>query len=115
METRKGNMKPSEWLSQIDGHSALNVEEAKADYEKETGEKWPAYLKGTPAKKLLAEGRENYKGLQVWDGPEKAHVAAGWEIAGALADQFVPDFHPQCSGRGSRFREYLNALRHAGK
>ncbi len=107
--------KISEWLSGFDGHDAIDVEMAREDFEKETGETWPPYLKGTPAKKELAEGKKHFKGLQSWNGLPTAHILAGYQVAQALAGEVLDGFYPKCEGRGSRFRECIEALRKAGQ
>ncbi len=107
--------KISEWLSGFDGHDAVDVEAARVDFEKATGETWPLYLKGRPVQKELADGKKSFKGLQTWNGSPAANIVAGYQVAQALTDQFLEGFYPKCEGRGSRFRECIEALRKAGQ
>ena len=107
--------KLSAWLSDFDGHTALCVELAKPEFEKETGVEWPVYCTGTKAKVLLREGKKNYKGLQVWNGDPEHHVLGGWQLASALADKYAKCFSAHSIGRGSAFAECVDALRKAGR
>lgn len=107
-------MKISEWLCKYDGHTALDVDHAKKSFERKTGKKWPKFCEGRPVQELLEEGRQNYKGLQVWGGKPDAFVIGGWQVAGALSHEYVPNKYPQSMGRGQMFAEYVDILRKAG-
>jgi hypothetical protein len=106
--------KVSDWLSKFSGHSALWVEKCRETFEKETGKPWPEQLTGRPVQELLAEGKRDFKGLQVWEGPSDAHVMGGWVAASVLADIYAKGFSAFSIGRGSAFRECLDALIKAG-
>jgi hypothetical protein len=113
-KTKAKVRKISDWLSDFSGHSAIDVRLAKIAYEKETGRDWPRNIKGRPVQQLLKEGREHYKGLQVWNGRTDARVVAGWSLASAITHTYLPKFWPVSDGRGSMFAEYLDALIKAG-
>jgi hypothetical protein len=106
--------KISEWLSDYDGHCGLHAEAAKVEFEKETGKRWPEHLKGQPVQKLLKQGRKDPKGLHVWNGPKDAHVLGGWQVAASLAAHYAKGYSSPSLGRGSEFRDCLEALRKAG-
>ena len=106
-------MKISEWLNDLDGHSACDAEILAADFRARVGAAWPAYLKGTPVKILLRQGKRDPKGLAFWTGRKDARVLAGYEVARALAATYVA-FQSKCLGRGSEFRDCLDALRKGG-
>lgn len=105
--------KVSDWLSTIDGHSALSVELSRPAFEKATGKKWPKYLTGRPVKQVLKEGRQDFKGLQYWAGDPKHHVIGGWQVAAALASEYAKGFSSNCLGRGFAFRECVEAIKEA--
>jgi len=105
--------KISEWLGEMDGHTALSVELARPAFEKATGKTWPDYLKGEPVREVLERAKDDIKGLQYWKGDASHHVIGGWQIACALAEEYVK-FHSSKLGRGSAFRDCLEALRGAG-
>jgi hypothetical protein len=107
-------IKVSAWLNQFDGHAAIDVAMAKEDFEKATRERWPEFLKGRPVKEVLTEGKLNPKGLQEWRGQATAHIVAGYQLAETMTRKYLEDFYPKCEGRGSRFRECVEALAKAG-
>lgn len=106
--------KASEWLSEFDGHSALDADECRKSYEEETGLVWPHHLKGRPVAEALQEGRKDPKGLQAWEGPVTAKVLAGYQVARAISGVLIPGFYSNKLGRGSEFRDYVEALKTAG-
>jgi hypothetical protein len=105
-------MKISEWLEQFDSHDIIASQEAKDDFQKETGKApvWPEYSRKQIRQAIADRGL----GGHVTVGPMQTKMANLWEVAEALATRYANFGGSPYEGRGRRFRAAIEALRLAG-
>ena len=105
-------MKISEWLLQIDSHAICGSQDAKDDFQKETGQcpTWPEHTREQTARGIKERGL----GGSVMVGPSRTMMCFGWEMAEALARKYA-EFGGSCyEGRGRRFWAAIEALQAKG-
>lgn len=103
-------MKLSEWLDTIGSHLIYDHKELAADFKEKTGlvPSWPVHTAGETKRAIEARGL----GGELDKRPKPA--AWGWEIGESLAAHYADFQGSNKFGRGSRFREAVDAVRKAG-
>ena len=103
-------MKASEWLEGFDSHGIYDAKRIAQDFKKKTGLDpcWPVHS----AKEMV--GMIEARGLG-GDFHGTTPAVSGYEIAEALAETLAKSCtHQSFHGRGSRFRDAMQALKENG-
>jgi hypothetical protein len=103
--------KVSEFLGELDPWSIYTHDELAADYKEQTGREptWPTYTERETRRTMHNRGL----GGTIKPAGGK-RLAYGYSVAVHLACELVPDFRSTKMGRGSAFREAVEALAKAG-
>lgn len=101
----------SEFLSDVDPWGIYLSKELKADFHNKTGlePNWPEHTAKQTAEAIAD------RGLGGTFEATQEKIAWGYEVAVALTQQHAPSYHRTMQGRGSAFREAVEALKGAGK
>jgi hypothetical protein len=97
----------SEWLAEIGSHDILNHADMSKDFIEATGEQ-PCWTAHTVADTRKAIERRGLGGSCA--GPDDDKVAYGYEVAESLARKFGRGFSSDKMGRGSIFRDCIEAI-----
>lgn len=104
----------SDWLSEaIGSHDISDAVKLKENYKLATGNepgKWPVHTRAQTKAAMDARGlggtlKEDAGNGEVW----------GYELASHLAYHFANGYRPSAMGRGTAYRQCIDALKAAGK
>jgi hypothetical protein len=106
---RRMKMKPSEFLNDLDSHGIYDDAILRQDYENLVGR--PAPWRSHDSEAI----RDSIKARGLGGSYESTrNGVTGYEIAESIADELCANRQKIMIGRGSRFREAVDALKLAG-
>jgi hypothetical protein len=105
--------KISEWLNELDGHGIYEAVPMAKEFTEETGETpdvWPIHTTKQTRKIMRDRGLGG-----TLDAKFDSQLVYGYELAATLARKYANGYRSRYIGRGSSFRDCVEAIREAGK